>query len=115
MLTSGFDSPSTPGWHPGPNVSARPDELDWDTFTTEPSAFAVIAIQSFESLVSRHIRDTVRYPNRCEGNDWSTTRTASCSLARAPGREAPTALLAVEGSSCTPPLELFACSCTLLH
>ena len=39
--------------------SARPDELDCDTFTTGSLAVTVIPTQSFESLVFRLVRDTV--------------------------------------------------------
>jgi hypothetical protein len=37
----------------GSTGSARPDELDCDTFTTGPLAVTVIPTQSFESLVFR--------------------------------------------------------------
>ena len=44
----------------GSTGSARPDELDCDTFTTGPLAVTVIPAQSFESLVFRLFRDRGR-------------------------------------------------------
>jgi hypothetical protein len=47
----------------GSTASARPDELECDTFTTGPLAVTVIPTQSSESLVSRLFRDK---PGRAE-------------------------------------------------